>query len=86
MQTIFRILESDEIDSYMYQTVGQDAIQFVAEALGVPLYRRTIVGTAVNMGAEYGARQAANNTGINGDETEDLYELLRTVKVIDKRT
>ncbi|KAK7695941.1 hypothetical protein QCA50_000580 [Cerrena zonata] len=70
----------DEIDSYMYQTVGQDAIQFVAEALDVPLYRRTIKGTAVNMGAEYGARQASKNIGISGDETEDLYELLHTVK------
>lgn len=66
----------------MYQTVGQDAIQFVAEALDVPLFRRTIKGTAVNMGAEYGARQASKNIGISGDETEDLYELLHTVKVL----
>lgn len=65
----------------MYQTVGQDAIEFVAEALDVPLYRRTIEGTSVNIGAEYGARHAARNTGVNGDETEDMYELLRTVKV-----
>lgn len=68
----------------MYQTVGQDAIQFVAQALDVPLYRRTIEGTAVNMEAEYGARQAVTNTGTGGDETEDLYELLRTVKVMKR--
>ncbi|KAF9019236.1 adenine nucleotide alpha hydrolases-like protein [Hymenopellis radicata] len=68
----------EELDSYMYQTVGQDAIEFVAKALDVPLYRRVIRGTAVEQGAEYGGR--ASTTGITGDETEDLYELLAEVK------
>ncbi|KAJ7094639.1 hypothetical protein B0H15DRAFT_969751 [Mycena belliarum] len=68
----------EELDSYMYQTVGQDAIEFVARALDVPLYRRVISGLAVEQGSEYGARNGAS--GIAGDETEDLYELLRTVK------
>lgn len=65
----------------MYQTVGQDAIQFVAEALDVPLYRRVISGTAVDLGSEYGTRDAKSNNGLKGDETEDLFELLSTVKV-----
>ncbi|KAJ7068402.1 hypothetical protein C8F01DRAFT_1118081 [Mycena amicta] len=68
----------EELDSYMYQTVGQDAIELVAQALDVPLYRRIIGGQAIEQGSEYGAR--STNTGVSGDETEDLYALLSTVK------
>jgi len=71
----------EELDSYLYQTVGQDAIEFVARALDVPLYRRVITGNAVEQGVEYGGRKDA--TGIEGDETEDLQVLLSTVKVLD---
>ncbi|KZV71365.1 hypothetical protein PENSPDRAFT_684603 [Peniophora sp. CONT] len=72
----------EEIDSYMYQTVGQDAIELVAQALDVPLVRRVIIGTAVEQGSEYGTREAramVNNT-VSGDETEDMYALLADVK------
>ncbi|KAF8195745.1 hypothetical protein K438DRAFT_1918923 [Mycena galopus ATCC 62051] len=68
----------EELDSYMYQTVGQDAIEFVARALDVPLYRRVISGHPLEQGSEYGARNSAS--GRPGDETEDLYDLLSTVK------
>jgi diphthine-ammonia ligase len=69
----------------MYQTVGQDAIELVARALEVPLYRRVISGHALEQGSEYGARNAAS--GIAGDETEDLHALLSTVKVtLDSKT
>jgi diphthine-ammonia ligase len=75
----------EEIDSFMYQTVGQDAIELVAQALDVPLYRRIITGSAVARGLEYGPREAdvsqSGSSGVIGDETEDLYELLLTVKV-----
>ncbi|KAI1795151.1 hypothetical protein LXA43DRAFT_1110751 [Ganoderma leucocontextum] len=70
----------EELDSYLYQTVGQDAIEFVARALDVPLYRRVITGAAVDQGGEYGGRDPSKSGGIPGDETEDLYELLLTVK------
>ncbi|KAG1759806.1 hypothetical protein EDD22DRAFT_848950 [Suillus occidentalis] len=70
----------DEIDSYMYQTVGQDAIEFVARALEVPLYRCVIQGDAIEQNAEYGSR-SAGGAGVLGDETEDLYTLLENVKV-----
>ncbi|KAG2152366.1 meiotically up-regulated 71 protein [Suillus cothurnatus] len=70
----------DEIDSYMYQTVGQDAIEFVARALEVPLYRRVIQGDPIEQNAEYGSR-SAGGAGVLGDETEDLYTLLEHVKV-----
>lgn len=65
----------------MYQTVGQDAIEIVAQALDVPLYRRVIQGTAVEQGSEYGGR--ASSSGVTGDETEDLFELLAEVKVYE---
>ncbi|KAI0776109.1 hypothetical protein BD413DRAFT_649402 [Trametes elegans] len=70
----------EELDSYMYQTVGQDAIELVGKALDVPLYRRVISGAAVEQGGEYGARDPAQSGGVLGDETEDLYDLLSTVK------
>ncbi|KAH9038864.1 hypothetical protein EDB84DRAFT_1478816 [Lactarius hengduanensis] len=70
----------EELDSYLYQTVGQDAIQFVVRALGVPLYRRVIGGSALAQGSEYGGRNAEDRGGVDGDETEDLYALLADVK------
>ncbi|KXN86413.1 Diphthine--ammonia ligase [Leucoagaricus sp. SymC.cos] len=72
----------EELDSFLYQTVGQDAIHIVAKALDVPLFRRVITGSAVEQGVEYGARSkiAKEASGVQGDETEDLYELLASVK------
>lgn len=65
--------KGDEIDSWMYQTVGHDIIDLYEEAMGVPLYRQEIQGTNVAQGLSY--RQVV------GDETEDLYVLLKKVKV-----
>ncbi|CCO26368.1 hypothetical protein BN14_00391 [Rhizoctonia solani AG-1 IB] len=73
-----------EMDSFMYQTVGQDAIELVARALEVPLFRRTINGSAVEQGGEYGDRAGKadrENEGVDGDETEDMFTLLSEVKV-----
>ncbi|KAL2099231.1 hypothetical protein ACEWY4_005711 [Coilia grayii] len=63
---------TDELDSYMYQTVGHQAIDLYAEAMGLPLYRRTIKGSSLDTGKEYCERE--------GDEVEDLYQLLKLVK------
>ncbi|XP_070612353.1 diphthine--ammonia ligase isoform X2 [Erythrolamprus reginae] len=62
----------DELDSYMYQTVGHQAIELYAEAMGLPLYRHTIKGSSINTGSIY--------TKCDGDEVEDLYQLLKLVK------
>jgi diphthine-ammonia ligase len=75
---------AEEMDSFMYQTVGQDAIELVAGALGVPLFRRAIQGSAIEQGGEYGDRGGkADRTseGVDGDETEDMFTLLAEVKV-----
>ncbi len=38
----------DELDSYMFQTVGHNVIPMYAECMGVPLYRRHISGSSVH--------------------------------------
>ncbi|KAJ3185334.1 ATP binding domain 4 [Gaertneriomyces sp. JEL0708] len=63
---------SDELDSYMYQTVGHDAIDFYGECMELPLFRREIVGSSIAKDADY--------TVTLQDEVEDLYQLLREVK------
>jgi diphthine-ammonia ligase len=59
----------------MYQTVGHQAIDLYAEAMGLPLYRRTIRGTAVGTGRDYVPHDE--------DEVEDLYHLLKEIQVWD---
>ncbi|KAG6440930.1 hypothetical protein O3G_MSEX001651 [Manduca sexta] len=65
-------LHKDELDSYMYQTVGHQGIELYAEAMGLPLYREAISGTAVEQGKNYNPTE--------NDEVEDLYRLLAKVK------
>ncbi|KAF9919266.1 hypothetical protein FBU30_011079 [Linnemannia zychae] len=62
----------DELDSYMYQTVGHDVIHLYKDCLDVPLYRREIKGKPIEQGADY--------VRTDQDETEDLFELLSAVK------
>ncbi|KAG1925481.1 diphthine--ammonia ligase [Pimephales promelas] len=63
---------SDELDSYMYQTVGHQAVDLLAEAMDLPLYRHTIKGSSLHTGREYSPTE--------GDEVEDLYQLLKLVQ------
>ncbi|KAI9591545.1 hypothetical protein BDF19DRAFT_257385 [Syncephalis fuscata] len=62
----------DELDSFVYQTVGHDAIHWYAECMDLPLIRREIHGTPERQTLDY-------DVTIN-DETEDLYALLSEVK------
>jgi diphthine-ammonia ligase len=86
--------EDDEHDlnSFMYQTVGHSVIPLYEKALGIPLYRQPIIGTAVQTGASYSHFDAAKagtylsdqrpESGINSeihDETESLVPLLRRI-------
>ena len=57
----------------MYQTVGHQAIDLYSEAMDLPLYRRTIQGSSLDISRNYSVTE--------GDEVEDLYELLKLVKV-----
>lgn len=68
--------EYEDIDSYMYQTVGHTIIPLYEEALGIPLYRQTITGSATDTNRDY--RTPLSQT--DEDETESLIPLLRRVK------
>ena len=62
----------DELDSYMYQTVGHQLIKYYSQALELPLFRRAIKGKPVNVGLKYDENKL--------DEVEDLFEILKEVK------
>jgi len=63
----------DEIDSYMYQSVGYNMVSEIARALNAPLVQTDVRGDAKNKSLFYEI--------CNGDEVEDLYLLLLGVKV-----
>lgn len=67
--------QQDELDSYMYQTVGHQAIDLIAEALNKPLYRADITGTTKNLNLEY-----TDESDNDEDEVEQLYCLLRDMR------
>lgn len=62
-----------ELDSFMFQTVGHDALEFYSECVGVPMFRGDINGKSVNQQLDYKITQE--------DEIEDLYLLLEKVKI-----
>ena len=62
-----------ELDSYMYQSVGNELIDMYAEAMQLPLYRGNITGKVLNQNLEY----VPND---ENDEVEDLFRLLKKVK------
>jgi diphthine-ammonia ligase len=71
--------QSEDIDSYMYQTVGHSVIPLYEQALGLPLYRQEILGAAVDQNKSYASPVAAAAAEISQDETESLLPLLRKV-------
>ncbi|MFH4981264.1 hypothetical protein AB6A40_007973 [Gnathostoma spinigerum] len=64
--------DADEIDSYMYQSVGHSGLEIYGEAFGLPIYRKEINGKPITTSAEY--------EPTFGDEVEDLFQLLSVVK------
>ncbi|KAG7394461.1 ATP binding domain 4 [Phytophthora boehmeriae] len=64
--------DAAEIDSFMFQSVGHNVVQLIAESMELPLVSETITGTAVKTGIDY-LESAA------GDEVEDLFRLLQKV-------
>lgn len=68
--------EQEDLNSFMYQTVGHSIIPLYAECLGLPLYRRGITGSAVQTGRYYDSSDLA----VSKDETEDLIPLLQEIK------
>ncbi len=58
----------------MYQSVGHEIIDLFAKAMELPLYRAEIKGDAQTTDKEY-------DQPVDGDEVEDLYQLLSEIKV-----
>ena len=79
----------EELDSYMYQTVGHSLVEAYAQCTGLPLLRKKILGASVEVGLVYhGDDRAADHKGGRStmrtpyvrDEVEDLEVLLRYAK------
>ncbi|XP_011080570.1 diphthine--ammonia ligase isoform X1 [Sesamum indicum] len=62
----------DELDSYMYQTVGHQIVVSYAQCMGIPLFRRRIQGSTRHHSLSYNVTP--------GDEVEDMFILLKEVK------
>ena len=56
----------------MYQTVGHEAVELLAQAMGLPLYRTSTRGRSLGRGLHYSQQE--------GDEVEDLVHLLQWVQ------
>jgi len=57
----------------MFQTVGHQGIKFIAQAIGLPIYRNSTFGKASVREKYYYPTE--------NDEVEDLFNLLSTLKV-----
>ncbi|PQE25262.1 hypothetical protein CJF32_00008567 [Rutstroemia sp. NJR-2017a WRK4] len=69
--------DENDLNSFMYQTVGHTVIPLYEQALGIPLYRQAITGSAVQTGTSY---SHASITGSQyEDETESLVPLLKRI-------
>ncbi|KAG5476893.1 hypothetical protein LSCM1_05225 [Leishmania martiniquensis] len=67
--------QGHDIDSYMYQTVGFEAVEAMAACLGLPLRRGCVrPGRAKDMSLLYSDQPPEE------DEVESLYALIKTVK------
>ena len=66
---------SRTLDSYMYQTIGHAIIPLYEKALGLPLYRQEISGSAINQNKSYAPAGESDE-----DETEGLIPLLNNVR------
>ncbi|KII68733.1 Diphthine--ammonia ligase [Thelohanellus kitauei] len=64
---------SNELDSFMFQSVGSEVIEHLETVMGVPLYRAPILGTSKIISLDY--------TIDKDDEIEDLHNLLEKIKV-----
>ena len=70
----------EDVDSYMYQTIGHGILPLYEQALGLPLYRQRIRGGALNLEKDYVPEQRNEAAEMDDqDETESLVPLLKTV-------
>lgn len=72
MVCVANLYSQDEQDSYMFQCAGTLFVPAIAKALNKPLISRKLTGKSVMKEAAY--------TKTEGDEIEDLYELILEAK------
>lgn len=76
-------LVPEDLNSFMYQTAGHTLIPLYADALGLPLYRQEIIGSARDSSKNYrvgNIRSLSLDIQSNEvDETESLVPLLKRV-------
>lgn len=68
---VYMACAAEYTDSYMFQTVGSEAVALIAECLGCPLFIRCTDCRPVNQEMDY--------VSTAGDEVEDLYDAVRSV-------
>lgn len=80
--------DEQDLNSFMYQTVGHTVIPLYECALGIPLYRQQIIGSAIQTGTSYShfavpaSRTQSTETKSRNeseDETESLIPLLKRI-------
>ncbi|OJD12682.1 hypothetical protein AJ78_06768 [Emergomyces pasteurianus Ep9510] len=75
--------EDEDIHSYMYQTVGHSIIPLYQSALGIPLYRAPIHGTALNTSRDYqtpsSSSPSSSSSSSTAEEIESLFHLLQQI-------
>ena len=88
----------EDLNSYMYQTVGHTVIPLYEQATGIPLYRQEIRGTAVQTGKSYShgqvhreavSRNSTAYAGLIGDDfpedlTSNLFSVTLEVPEVDE--
>ncbi|PTB65330.1 adenine nucleotide alpha hydrolases-like protein [Trichoderma citrinoviride] len=71
----------DDLNSFMYQTVGHEVIPLYAAATGLPLYRQPIRGGALHHERDYDyTSQEQKDASEKAEETESMLLLLKAVK------
>lgn len=71
--------EEEDLNSFMYQTVGHQVIPLYSKALGLSLYRQEIKGTAVVTGLTYAQPERNEGSQQDEEETESLIPLLKRI-------
>lgn len=69
----------EDLNSYMYQTAGHGLTPLYSNALGLPIFRQEISGSAFNSSKVYDCAVEMQTDPQRVDETEDLMPLLRRI-------
>jgi len=71
----------EDVNSFMYQTVGHTILPQYSTILNTPLYRAPINGSSINQELSYDPKSDKSNHNNDNahDETEDLYRLIKEI-------